>query len=411
MLKKYSGRRPSPAATRIPRTRHVVRLTFVEHSDGDVPLTDPLTLDEITEITWGEQDALPFPVCVSSVTDDVHGAAFVDEVSIARGNLMLADHGRTLPAEALGTVPEPHLYMTASGSDCTCDAPKPVAVPVRFRPKLAHRPLTLGGGVYRIAVVEGDSRRERVAFDPAAPAALALGWEMRDVWPEIHVAGTIDAVDSDWSPRRSLLNSAAAARDFVVEIDDGGVTSLRFGDDQLGRRPESGTAFSATYRVGNGAAGNVGAEAIAHIVTAESVEAVRNPMPAIGGVEPESVARVRRRAPQAFRRQERAVTREDYAEVTLRHGAIQNAAATFRWTGIVAHRLHTRRSRSGAALTPELIRPLQRHAIAIEWPYTTSRSENPVLTLEGATRLRQTQLVPLRRQTQPARASEQPRAS
>jgi predicted phage baseplate assembly protein len=47
----------------------------------------------------------------------------------------------------------------------------------------------------------------------------------------------------------------------------------------------------------------------------------------------EDAAVVRRRAPQAFRRQERAVTPADYAEVTERLPAVQRAAATLRWTG------------------------------------------------------------------------------
>ena len=40
-----------------------------------------------------------------------------------------------------------------------------------------------------------------------------------------------------------------------------------------------------------------------------------------------------RTRPTAFRRQERAVTPEDYAEVAERHAEVQRAAATFRWTG------------------------------------------------------------------------------
>ncbi len=47
----------------------------------------------------------------------------------------------------------------------------------------------------------------------------------------------------------------------------------------------------------------------------------------------EGDAVVRRHAPQAFRRQERAVTPADYAEVTERHAGVQRAAATLRWTG------------------------------------------------------------------------------
>ncbi|MCB1940397.1 MAG: baseplate J/gp47 family protein, partial [Rhodocyclaceae bacterium] len=81
----------------------------------------------------------------------------------------------------------------------------------------------------------------------------------------------------------------------------------------------SGTEFTARYRIGNGPDGNVGAGAIAHAGTKEAaIVAVSNPLPASGGVAPESAAQLRRRAPQAFRTQQRAVTPADYAEVTER---------------------------------------------------------------------------------------------
>ena len=65
----------------------------------------------------------------------------------------------------------------------------------------------------------------------------------------------------------------------------------------------------------------------------DAIAPVRNPLPAVGGVEPESLEDVRQYAPSAFRTQERAVTPADYAEVTERHPFIQQAAATLRWTG------------------------------------------------------------------------------
>src|SRR6185436_2914488 len=79
----------------------------------------------------------------------------------------------------------------------------------------------------------------------------------------------------------------------------------------------------------------VGAEAIAHIVSAVSgvFSAVGNPMPAAGGVDPEPLAVARRDAPEAFRTQERAVTQADYAAAAERRPEVQRAAATFRWTG------------------------------------------------------------------------------
>jgi predicted phage baseplate assembly protein len=123
----------------------------------------------------------------------------------------------------------------------------------------------------------------------------------------------------------------------VAEVDEDGRTRLRFGDDENGRAPVAGAAFTATYRVGNGTAGNVGADTLGQVAfdpgPAGGIVKVRNPLPAFGGVEPESLEEARQYAPQAFRRQQRAVTEEDYAAVAQRHPEVQRAAATFRWTG------------------------------------------------------------------------------
>jgi predicted phage baseplate assembly protein len=137
-----------------------------------------------------------------------------------------------------------------------------------------------------------------------------------------------------WEARRDLLGSEADDTHVVIEVEGDGSAQLRFGDDRHGLRPDPGDVFLASYRVGNGAAGNVGAEALAHVVCdVDAIEGVRNPMPAAGGIEPETIQEVRTRAPYAFRRQERAVTPDDYAEVTERAPQIEQAAATFRWTG------------------------------------------------------------------------------
>jgi predicted phage baseplate assembly protein len=120
----------------------------------------------------------------------------------------------------------------------------------------------------------------------------------------------------------------------VAEVEAAGRAYLRFGDDRFGLRPARNTEFTASYRVGNGARGNVGADAIAYVVTDDNdVVAASNPLPAQGGIEPESIEEVRQNAPSAFRVQERAVTPEDYAEVAQRHPQVQRAAATIRWTG------------------------------------------------------------------------------
>src|SRR5262249_26316879 len=69
-----------------------------------------------------------------------------------------------------------------------------------------------------------------------------------------------------WTPSFDLLEAGGDDRQFVVEMTDDRRARLRFGDGDLGEEPEPVSRFRAFYRVGNGAAGNVGAEAICHAV-------------------------------------------------------------------------------------------------------------------------------------------------
>ena len=305
-----------------PEHRWAVRLTDIRAFAPPVPpettptpLTDPVTGTAITEIAWDEADALPFPLCVSSRADEEHGGGLLEDVSVARGNIVLVDHGLTLPPEDLGRVPAPRIFLPDPRG--ACERERTQAEPARYRPALANGPLTQAAGL---------------ACGP--PAAHARTSDPATALPAIDLAGDRGGDPSDWEPALDLLSVDGNETRFVAEIEDDGIATLRFGDNLHGRRPESGTTFQAVYRVGNGRSGNVGREAIAHILLGDpAIDKVRNPLPAAGGIDPESMEDVRQRAPSAFRTQQRAVTEDDYAEVAQRLPGIQRAAATFRWTG------------------------------------------------------------------------------
>jgi len=311
------------------RTRRwAVRLTSVTTaSDPSGKLFDAIPADaaiDVTEIAWDAADALPFPLCLSVAERPD------EEVSVALGNIVLADHGMTLAGESLGAMPEPSLQLAPGAPDSCCDKPEAVPVPPRFHPILANAPVTQGFDLERLLTVP---------FGPLVPwwpASALLAIDPRAAMPRIAaMTGTLGIAQEDWKARRDLLASRPYDAHFVVETDDDARAHLRFGDDQHGKRPDPGTGFAASYRVGNGLAGNVGADAIAHVVTAANgvFTEVRNPMPAAGGVDPEAVEAVRRDAPQAFRIQERAVTGPDYAAAAERHREVQQAVGSFRWTG------------------------------------------------------------------------------
>ena len=151
--------------------------------------------------------------------------------------------------------------------------------------------------------------------------------------PEITLSGTSQASTETWNPRQDLLEDGEADLVFVVEVESDGNATLRFGDSTNGRAPEMGTHFLANYRVGNGTAGNVGADSVTIVVNGPEILHCRNPLPAIGGVDPETKDQIRRRAPQAFLTQERAVTMADYANVAEQNPLVDKAVATLRWTG------------------------------------------------------------------------------
>lgn len=279
--------------------RYAVRLTRVTAGSDPLggqfatpPSANPVA---VTEIAWMEEDALPFVLDLSTVqvpADDLApGEAPRQPSSVALGNIVLADHGETLPPETL----------------------PPVKDPRRYRPALA-----------RIGVAFA------APFDPAAPASASLETPSLATLPAV----TLASASGTWTPVRDLLNSNRFQTEFVAESDSDDKIHLRFGDGRTGRLPLPGEQFIAVYRIGGGTAGNIGADALAHVVTTEDgILGVRNPLPARGGIAPESLQEVREYAPQAFRRQERAVTEADYAEVAQRHPAVQRAVATRRWTG------------------------------------------------------------------------------
>jgi hypothetical protein len=309
-----------------PAHRHAVRLTIVEASI-DKLVIDPATHQAqlLTEIEWHTDDALPFPLCISTRTET---SAYKENISVAHGNIVLVDHGQTLKSEALGTVPAAEDSLAAvgptAGNRCAGEALAPLLL--NFRPRLKEQPLTQAARLKSNADASLPFAR-----NPDASASGVFRWDMNSVLPEVQLD---DSNGGFWQPQRDLLSSDPFAEEFVAEVDDDGRATLRFGDDQYGLRPASDVEFTATYRIGNGVSGNIGAESLAHILTTDNrVTSVRQPLPARGGTDPESSEHVRRIAPSAFRIQERAVTPDDYAAVAERHREVQQAAATVRWTG------------------------------------------------------------------------------
>ncbi len=299
-------RDPDATINSNPARRHAVRLT------GVVPSIDPVgdnlhdedgggtplgTAVPIVEIEWATEDALLVPLQLSTRIGNDRPI----RIGMARGNIVLSDHGRTMPGETLPSVPD-------AG---------------RYRPQLQFGNLT-------VTVSNVDMLAER-------PAAAAIDQDPRVAMPAVTLFEPAEAqphLATTWTPQRDLLNSEPFDRDFVVEMENDGRATVRFGDGVRGRRPPAGTALMARYRIGNGPRGNIGPESIGHVITDDThIVGARNPLAAQGGTSPEPIEQVRMFAPWAFRSQERCISAADYQAMAERHPQVRRAAAVLRWEG------------------------------------------------------------------------------
>ena len=244
----------------------------------------------LQHVVFAKGEAFAFAPCLSAETDDHR---LIEPVTVARGNIAALDHGRSIVRD------------TQDGT---------LAFP------------DMGSGrwpIPELALADGPLTRRA---DPGGPAV------------ELDLSFAGEPLPETWTAVPDLLDSQAFDQHFVAETDNDGISALRFGDDQYGRRPFDAERVVARYRIGNGTSGNVGWGTLVHLVdpgvVIPAIQRVWQPLPAEGGQVPESIEHLRQIAPEAFRAlQFRAVTEADWEEMALRQPDVAAAKASFRWTG------------------------------------------------------------------------------
>lgn len=258
-----------------------------------VPIAQMLPL---VEVTWRTEDALGFPLCLAAKLDD---GTEIHHISVARGNIAVGDHGRSTT--------DRFTFVPAITADTT------------FRLRLSEGPLTM-----------------------RCPTGGEQNCDVRAAQPSLSLLVThSNGMTDSFIPVPDLLSSKPFMLHFVADVDDVGRAVLRFGDGEYGQRLVDVAQIDSAYRIGNGRAGNIGADSLTHIVrpqplplTWPAIERLRNPLPAGRGEDPELIEQVRSYAPAAFRAtQLRAVTEADYKRAALTIAGVSGAVASFRWTG------------------------------------------------------------------------------
>ncbi len=133
-----------------------------------------------------------------------------------------------------------------------------------------------------------------------------------------------------WHETDSLVASGSNDRDYFVQTDNEGKTTIIFGDGVRGGRLPTGIEnVRAVYRSGIGRAGNVAAEQISLLsIRPLGVKGVFNPQAASGGADPEDRDHARQNAPLHLKALDRAVSVQDYADFARAFAGIGKALAT-----------------------------------------------------------------------------------
>jgi hypothetical protein len=287
------------------------------------------------------------PVTVSSATptsDPLFGVALT-KVTLAAPTT--ADHDLSTTVVAGNLVP---VVQGLRHTD-TFTIPDPAAAP--------------GPVVVRTGANSTPDYRYCLASGPLAWLATAGQDKDTAVRAQPEIVLTADDTQAHWTYIRSLIDAAEIDPVFTLtpeqyspvlasngvtwngviwkdvswfDYDGDGGTTIRFGDGTFGVSPPPGTRFTVLYRVGDGVAGNVPADAIVSVAPGQAqgsnVIACTNPFPVTNGADAETIAQVRSHAPAQFRAQPlRVVQAADYAAAVQAVPGVQQAGTRFRWTG------------------------------------------------------------------------------
>ena len=259
--RRCMGPRTGDAGDADPAHRHVVRLTDVrrtERTDRSADRSARRRADHRDRVGRGGRAAVPALHLVASPTSARR--ALVDDVSVARGNVVLVDHGRTVDARgARHSARRRACSRAPTPASDRCEPRRAVAGAARASARSSRDGPAHAG---RAGATRSSPARSGACRSIDAPATRCAGASTTCCR---HRARHARARRERWTPRRDLLNSDGDARRLR-----GRGRGRRHGRAALRRRPQrprpdAGTAFTADYRVGNGTAGNVGADSIAHV--------------------------------------------------------------------------------------------------------------------------------------------------
>jgi hypothetical protein len=200
--------------------------------------------------------------------------------------------------------------------------------------------VTTVNGTATVVATQGETKIEELA-----PASTGEINQIRELTFSPLIRNSIDIVvgASDYTEVPYLIDYNNYDPVFSVYTNAVGTSFVLFGDGVSGRIPATSSTMTATYRVGGGEIGNVGAGLIKSIVkssvalTTFSGLTVTNLTAATGGAEEETTDSIRVNAPNSLRALNRAVSLADYSALTVAAGAAKANAVADVYTSVTVY--------------------------------------------------------------------------
>jgi uncharacterized phage protein gp47/JayE len=145
---------------------------------------------------------------------------------------------------------------------------------------------------------------------------------------------TVTVNAANYSGQDTFAYSVSSSQHFIAGLQEDTKMRILFGDGINGKIPPSGHAVTAGYYITLGSAGNIGAGKITTIVSSIStpgseVLSVNNQLAATGGTDFESLSKLAKRIPLSIRTRYRAVTPQDFIDVTELFAGVEKAGVRF----------------------------------------------------------------------------------
>lgn len=174
---------------------------------------------------------------------------------------------------------------------------------------------------FNVEVHEGTLRRMSYVYDPSKKSGSVLlipndKIDTNTIRVRVKRSATDNTgLEESWTYADSYIDLTPTSKVYFLQEKEAGMYELFFGDNFLGKQPDSGSVVVVEYLETNGDVANGIENFTASVSGITNIKAIS---PSSGGALEETVKNIKFLAPRYYQAQSRAVTEDDYTAVVMK---------------------------------------------------------------------------------------------